>query len=421
MGWVLCFVLGMSGAAQAAEEAGRWTYKAGVEERVRYEQKYDFDFNDGRKDNGGAFFHRLRLDLKSVLKDEDGDKLEIFVQGLDAQTGGYRIKPVAAQKDDFDFHQGYIRWNRILGSDFGLKLGRQEAEYGKGRLIGAPAWSNRMRTFDAAIFNYENAGWKGDAIYLQDMKYDDNNFNDSSPQEFLAGVYGGYQKDKASFLTEGYFLTQRITSGTSDVERHTFGPRLQGKLGRLLDFDIEAPYQFGSTGGKDIRAYALAVVLSRGFDKTAWKSKVNFEYNQASGDRDPGDDVSGTFNPLYQSTHTAYGLLDFFRWQNMREAALGVTVSPTAKLKLTPQTNFFWLESTSDAWVNSSGTVLRSKTSGERGHYVGQEVSLRAAYAWNSHVQWETGYAHFFTADYVGDTGSNDDTDWIYTQVNLKY
>ena len=113
--------------------------------------------------------------------------------------------------------------------------------------------------------------------------------------------------------------------------------------------------------------------------------------------------------------------MDFFRWQNMREVAFSVNLFLTEKLKLTPQTNCFWLMSTNDSWYDSTGTALRNVKKGLRSYHVGQEVSLRANYDFTKNLKWETGYAHFFTGKYVAISGANDDADWVYTQLYFKY
>ena len=430
IGWLITIFLILKVSSVCAEEAKssetnsskHWQQKFGLEERLRYEYKQDFDFNESLRDNGSLFFHRLKLSSQTSLLD-DGKKniLDIFVEGLDAQTGSYQTKANAGQVDDFDVHQAYIHLHRLMGAGVDFKLGRQEIVYGAGRLIAQPAWSNRMRHFDAAVAHFYTPEMYADLLYAQDVKYDDNNFNRSLDEEYLTGIYSGYQKDKKSFLLEGYFLTQGVTTTDAPVKRYTVGSRWQGKLPAEILCDVEIPFQFGHSGKKDIRAFALHADLAREFSSWFLKPKWTLELNQASGDKDPNDSVVNTFNPLYQSTHTPYGDLDFFRWQNMREVAVNVNLAVTQKLKLRPQTNFFWLDSKSDAWVNSSGTTLRSQTSGERGYYVGQELSLKANYEVNKNIKLESGYAHFFTGGYIHDTGADDDADWLYTQVAVKY
>ena len=106
---------------------------------------------------------------------------------------------------------------------------------------------------------------------------------------------------------------------------------------------------------------------------------------------------------------------------NMRNPEVSLTLSMTNKLKITPQADFFWLESKFDNWYNSSGGNARTKTSGERGYYVGNELSLRASYDFNKYFKGEAGYAHFFTGGYIKDSGADDDADWVYSQMSLKY
>ena len=87
------------------------------------------------------------------------------MEGLDAQTGGYQIKANATQVDDFDLHQVYVNLHNILGSDFDIKAGRQEMKYGKGRLIAASTWANRIRALDGGIIHYQHEGLWGDLLY----------------------------------------------------------------------------------------------------------------------------------------------------------------------------------------------------------------------------------------------------------------
>ncbi len=408
-------------------EFSRWNFKMTGEERFRYEYKKDFDFNQSRKDNGSQFYHRFRLGgLASLMDEYLKPKADIFLEGLDTQTGGYQIKAAANQVDDFDLHQAYANLHNILGSDFDIKVGRQELKYGKGRLIAAPVWANRIRAFDGGVLHYQNVGLWADLIYGQDVKYDDDKFNNSRSEEFLTGIYSGYQKHKMAPLVETYFLEMKDIKGRNDIQRYTAGARLQTNIAEGAVLDIEVPYQFGHTGSatvmkKEIKAYAFHADVIKSWEAVQWKPKMMAAYDEASGDKDPNDSVNNTFIPLYQSTHELYGLLDFFRWQNMRNPEVSMTFSPTEKFKFTPQVDFFWLNSKFDSWYNSSGTAVRSKTSGDRGYFVGSELSLRVYYDLNKNIKWESGYAHFFSGEYVKDSGAHDDVDWFYSQMAFKF
>ena len=260
-----------------------------------------------------------------------------------------------------------------------------------------------------------------DLIYGQVVKNYPGAFDRSSSGEELGGIYVGYHKDSVSPLFEGYFLTQVINNTSPTTKRYTVGPRLQTHLPQQVTIDIEVPYQFGEIGDKSIRAYAFHVDIAKTFDWILWHPKMSLAYDQASGNQKPNGKTNNTFVPLYQTTHEPYGLMDFFRWENVHNPELSITFYPAEKLRFTPQVDFFWLDSKYDAWVNSSGTTIRTDTSGVKSSYVGSEASLRVCYDFTKDAKVEIGYAHFFTGGYVRETGAGDDANWVYSQVVLRY
>jgi len=416
--------------AYAAEEAGggkgeflSWKYQMTAEDRLRYEYKQDFDFNGSRKDNGTLMFNRYRIGAKAALSDEYlNDLAEVFVEGMGAQAGGYKIAATTSQRDELDLHQAYVNVFNIAGSAFSVKVGRQELKYGAGRLVAAPTWANLIRTFDAAVLRYEKNGFYGDALYARNVKFTRYSFDDSYPSEILDGVYLGYQKHNMAPLLEGYYFNQVNTQLKNDIHRYTAGLRFKSTVAPGTVVDIEVPYQFGHDAGKDVRAYALHADVSRSFESAAWKPKLGFSYDYASGDKKSADSVNNTFIPLYQSTHDPYGLMDFFRWENMHNPEFSVILSPTDKFRFRPQVDFFWLDSKNDSWYNSSGTVLRTRPArGKCSSYVGSEASVRFYYDFGKNIKFESGYAHFFPGDYVRNSGSAGSADWAYSQLTVKY
>ena len=399
-----------------------WHYTLGFDERFRVEEKRDFDFNKAVKDDGNLFFNRFRLHLNASLTDEYLNKLaEVFIEGMDAQTGGYRIKATAGQADEFDLHQAYLNIVNLAGSDFSFKAGRQELKYGTGRLISAPVWANIIRTFDAGVLRYAHNGFTDDIFYARNVKTIPHAFDNSYADEALSGTYFGYQKYAVAPLFEGYYLSLVNTQAKNNLQRYTVGARLKAMLPLGATIDIEVPYQFGNDAGKQVRAYAFHADVSKSFESLMWRPKISLSYDLASGDKKATDNANNTFIPLYQSTHEPYGIMDFFRWENMRNPELSMTFYPTEKFRFTPQVDLFWLDSVNDAWYNSSGTVVRKQTTGNRSLYVGSEASLRFYYDFSKNICWETGGAHFFSGAYVRDTGPANNTNWVYTQIILKY
>lgn len=91
-------------ATAAAEEFGKvtignWGLKAGVDERFRYEYRHNFDFNESAKDDGSLFFNRIMVNAKATLSDDQGKSMmDIFVEGLDAQSGGTSLNRLKTRR-----------------------------------------------------------------------------------------------------------------------------------------------------------------------------------------------------------------------------------------------------------------------------------------------------------------------------------
>lgn len=402
------FLLGASSAS-----AG-WKTEFGAEDRARAEYKSNFDFNDSLKDNGWLVYQRLKLSGKASYGNYD-----FVAEAADLRVANVEI-PKTAQDDDLDLHQAYAAANKLFGGPFSLKVGRQEFKYGKSRLLGSAPWNNRYTREDGAVAAYRGGAAAVDAFYGAKISFDSDGWNDPNRHDQLAGAYATFQKVKDGPLLDLYFFDNFDGSDISALNRRTVGFRANFPLGDGVTCELEAPYQFGKTAGKRIYAGAFHLDLSRELD-LGWKPRVTAIYNYASGDKNKNDTVSNSFVPLYGTAHDAFGLMDFFRWQNMQEAAVNVAMKPSKRLGVTAGTNFFWLAAVQDSWYDSTGKKLRTKAAAAQADpYVGQEVSVVGKYDFGKGLLGEAGYAHFFSGRYVEDTGSHSDADWGYLQLTMK-
>ena len=359
-------------------------------------------------------YQRLRLNVKAEL----AGKYELFAEGMDLRAANAGL-PKPAQEDYADLHQAYAALKNVFGLPLEVKAGRQELKYGQGRLLWAAVWGNRINHFDAAVLKYKARGLSADVFYGARVSYNVEAWNDPNRQDMLSGAYLSYRKNKEAPLVEGYLMSNYDSASMATLNRHTVGVRGQALLPGAVACDLELPYQFGKSSGKNVYAYAYHLDLSREFAR-AWSPRVAASLNYASGDKNALDSVNNTFIPLYQAPHDPYGMMDLFRWQNMREMALEVSVKPEKNMKITAGTNYFWLARVRDSWYDSAGKKLRTNAAGTAGSYVGQEVSLLAKYDMGGGAVIEGAYAHFFAGAYVKDTGAHDNADFLYLQFNFK-
>ena len=82
--------------------------------------------------------------------------------------------------------------------------------------------------------------------------------------------------------------------------------------------------------------------------------------------------------------------------------------------------HMFWRASTDDALYNAGGGVLRAGSLGSDSE-IGQELDAVITYKLNGHTTFEGGYSHFLAGDFMEESGSSEDMDWLYLQVSYKF
>ena len=465
---VLCFLLGMGGPAFAAEapkkaaapaglipssykefNIGDVKIKFGADDRIRYENRQDFKFGDATTpgNDDGLWYNRFRINMNVAYQN-----FTAFVEGLQNDDWHDEIKP-AKQRDELDLHQAYLKLSKPGNLPVSLKVGRQKLSYGAQRLIAAPVWSNNIRSFDAIRFTYNPASFDIDFFVGTEVIYENNKFNDSRWGKYLYGVYVTYKGIPGNVfdlysinVTDEHDDLSQIQTYTSktapkryyrDIKRYTIGTRGEGKIASTnFGYGYEFAYQFGdqdaevTTGNmksQDIRAWAAHADVNYAFKGIFSQPVIKLEYNYATGDSDPANGTSKTFDPLFQTRHGPYGLIDFIRWQNMVEYAVFLDFTPIKdRVKGSLQYHRYYLDETNDAWYGTGGTKMRyNAKSKNASDYLGDEVDMVLNYKVFSFLELEGGYAHFFSGDYIKDTVTgatkSADADWFYLQTVITF
>jgi hypothetical protein len=190
-----------------------------------------------------------------------------------------------------------------------------------------------------------------------------------------------------------------------DLTSSTSGVRAVGKLSARTDYNIEAAIQRGSLGTDTISAWAGHAQIGRTIPLASKTYRTFGEYNFASGDDTPGDEVRGTFDQLYPTPHDKYGLADQVGWKNIHHLRAGLEARPHAKLMLAGGYHSFWLASATDALYSAGGAVL-ARLPTEAGtakadRHVGQELDIQATFIPSPRIQLHVGYAHIFTGAFL--------------------
>jgi hypothetical protein len=171
-----------------------------------------------------------------------------FVSGQEAgRIGGPRPD---IDQNAFDIHQGFADFVLPLqGENDSLtaRIGRQEFQYGTGRLIDVRDGVNLRLAFDAARLLLRTGDWQVDGWWSKPIRNRPGAFDDDpNPNRSFWGVYGVHP---LALLPEGnvdlYYLgfenKQAVyVQGTGYELRNSLGARLLNTFGNLAPLDPES-------------------------------------------------------------------------------------------------------------------------------------------------------------------------------------
>ena len=429
-----------------------------VQERLRVEVRDNTrDFNSAVNDDndGGWLLNRFRLGV--TLK--PATWLKVYAQGQDARewfSERPKIPGVhSAEGDDaFDLRQGYVELADYKSFPLGLIVGRAPLLYGDRRLVGDSLWSNLGRTFDQERQRLQEEQLSVDAFIARPVQARRGNFDDSDAADNLAGVYlsttsipnqttevYAFYRDKSDNQPDLSPVNALDPNGTGNgpAERLVaIGARVESKPGKFRgwDYNAEFTYENGDVWASDrnskksqLEAFAAHAAGGYTFESSPWKPRLGLEYDYASGDRNPNDSKSTSFQNLFPGNHEKYGFMDEFSWRNLHDARFQFNVKPVHKLDLELDYHAFWLADTRDYWFRSNGlTAQRTVTPGGRdvrtigaNSFAGHEIDLTLNYEVSASFKVQAGYSHFFAGAYLRDTGADSDADFGYLMTTIQF
>ena len=430
-----------------------------IEERVRGEVRENTrDFNSAVDDDNDDSWLLNRFRVGLTVKPIAWFKVYAQTQDIrEAFSDRANVPGIrgAEGDDEFDLRQAYIALGDLKSGDFQLTLGRQSVTYGDGRLVADSKWNNLGRTFDAIRLRWEKKYYFWvEAFAMRPVVVQRHEFNDSDSADNFGGVY--LSTDYGTKVAYDFYVYYRDKDDnqpnldpTNKIDPQgtyngpaahfaTLGFRTKNTSDKLngWDYSGEFVYEVGevfatdtNSQSFDLSAFAVAVSGGYTWKDAAWKPRLSIEYDFASGDSNPNDGKSESFQNLYPSNHDKYGLMDEFGWRNLHDFRVQATIKPIKKLDLDFHYHVLGLADTSDYWYRSNGySTLRTKTPDGRdvrtigaSNFAGQEVDLIGTYELTKNIKLQAGYSHFFAGQYLADTGAHSDADFGFLMTTFTF
>ncbi len=404
-----------------------WYLSVGGELRERYEFFHDLDQGRAPADaqgNNGDWLQRYLLhgDLHF------GPYVRIFGQVVTGEEAGRIGGPRPdIDRDAFGVHQAFADVVLPLAGEkdtLTARLGRQEFEYGSGRLIDVRDGVNLRISFDAARLLLHTGDWEVDGWWSKPVLNRPDVFDDiPDPARSFWGLYAVHP---LTLLPDGhvdlYYLGFEnqdavYVQGPGYELRNTLGTRLWGRP-LPWEYNLEYDWQFGRFGSGNIEAWSAANAIRYNLSDLPMRPRLGLRFDVTSGDNNPNSPNLQTFNPLFPSG-MYFNLLNPVGPLNMIDLHPTLDLYAGDKVTVSFDWDFFWRESLGDGVYRISGAPLRTGTSGSR--YVGNSPAITVVWNATRHLAVLAQYVHFSPGAYFQANPPDKPTDYFTTWLDYKF
>ena len=358
-----------------------------------------------------------------------GKHVRSFVE-LKSGLNSYRIggpRPIDEKK--LDFQAGFLELGTSSGSNsIILRVGRQELEYGSGRLIDVREGPNVRLSFDGFMVKSKFDAWQIDGFAVR-PDLDKPGFFDNAPNHAVGfwGVYASRPLPHKNSLEVYYLGLDRqhaaFQRGTAHEVRHSLGARFSRPIATekaAWDFDYEALWQFGTFGAANIEAWTVASETGYRLPTIPLKPRFSAKADISSGDN-PNSKTLGTFNPLFPKGNyfgvlatTGPGPINFVDVHPRVETALPRNVSVSFDWIVQ------WRENVHDGVYAVPGFLIRA-ADGSRARFVGHRPGTEVRFQANRHLWFQADYGIFYAGRFLKETQPGRNLNYLALWAGYKF
>ena len=394
----------------------------GWEERFRYEGYH----NSGFKLNNDDSYLLVRSRLLMTIRPSAWFKVSAQVQ--DARPFMQKPPYGPPNLNAWDLKLAYAEFGDPEKQWISLRVGRQLINYNN-TIIADSEWRGQGRSYDAVVTNLHYSRYRLGVFAASAVVPLADGISHHQEGNNIYGAYGGIDHIIPNSVLEPFVLWRvqpsvaietiaKVKTGRQDEK--AYGVRFKGIAIKGLDYTAQWIGEYGHDGPNGINAWGATVGAGYRVDRIWWKPRVFWQYDYASGDKNPTDGTHGTFDTMYPTAHDRFGITDQFGWQNIIAERVGLTIEPRHRWTVTGQYLDFWLASATDALYNTSGGVIVRDATGKSGTHIGHEADVYTWYELNRHVNVGVGLGHIFGGQFLEKTTKGPNYNYPYFAINFK-
>ena len=332
--------------------------------------------------------------------------LTFYGQFMDTHALGLPLADTASNmRDSFDLRQGYLN---LHYKPVQFMVGRFELRIGDERVVGISDWTNNSRTWDGFYMRI------GDKNQLNLFSTSVVTVHPTSLDTHGAGLtFHGVHAKITSWVPHTDIEPFVLVRAEPYVKSHQgiYGTETEVTFGSYykthwygFDSSGTGMLQRGSYSNDSIHAGAAIVRGGYGAEHLPWNPHLEAEYDYATGNSNPTASQWGTFDQQYPSNHNAFGLVDLFGFQNIKQRRVNLNLTPKENLLVLLQAGSLHLATAHDG-VYSGGTMTPFVAVPKGGSFnsddIGSEFDASAKYIYHNSFVTNVGVGHFFPGEVI--------------------
>ncbi|RBQ11861.1 alginate export family protein [Pedobacter miscanthi] len=355
-----------------------------------------------------------------------GKKYRFFVQLNSSLENGSRNAVSTTDEDKLNVQDLFLDYDFSSSPALQLllKIGRQELDYGSGRLVSVKDGNNSRQYFTGLKLSYVKPRLKIDAFLLAADKTNPGIFdNKTRIQGNLWGVYSDVRWAETGNFNIYYLGAMReqsqFESGMGRELRHTLAIRYWKESNRFR-YNLETAYQFGKFGQNEISAWTMAIEMGYVFKQFKFKPTLSLRNDYISGDKNVLDKKLNSFNPLYPKGGY-FGFNPLIGPSNLIDIHPFLTLHASDKLLFQIDLVYNWRYSLHDGIFHPSGSFNIGGSS-SLSRYIGTTYLWSADYQVNKYLSISFGYQYFRVGRFIRDVIPNTaNSKFFNTQLSFKF
>lgn len=352
---------------------------------------------------------------------------ETYAQFHDLHAAGLPLRDVAPNmRDNFDLRQGYLNFHKQTRIQ--TFIGRQLLKFGDERIIGISDWSNTSRSWDGFDFRLDYPHAKVDLFSTSVVKVHPTSLDTHGSGLTFHGAWGNLMNllPHTSFMPFVLFRTYSdVTSRQKIAGRET-----EGTFG--MAWSVDLPGGFESTGMGNLQRgrysnnsiHAGAAIVRGGYVNGSLPLHphivAGYKYSSGYNGRNPFR-VS-TYDQQYPSDHNAFGLVDLFGFQNIKQRRLSITLTTHRGWTMLLQGESMHVASRYDGTYSGSASVVaRVPAGGFARDGIGTGFDASMKHMIRTGLELQLGVGHFFPGYVMTHGGAGSPITLSYIQFTYRF